>query len=123
MLKQYILWGPSTNTNRIGVTFDPSLPPSLTQLPDMLYPLPLCSMQLLFDAAAAYSVFMSAGLFAVGPPFFGRTVLVFLLDGLAAYFAVGLLFDLVTLTSVLITTVRMGIAPMAFYDGRVCRAG
>lgn len=62
---------------------------------------------------------MSAGFFALGPPFFGRTVLVILLDFLAVYFAVGLLFDLVTLTSVLITTVRLGTTPMAFYEGKL----
>jgi hypothetical protein len=74
-------------------------------------------LQLLFDAGAAYSLFMTAGFFALGPTFFGRTVLVFGLDFLALYFAIGLFFDIVTLTSVLITTVRLGTTPVAFFEG------
>lgn len=76
-------------------------------------------LQLLFDAGAAYSIFMSAGFLALGGDFFGRVPLVFLLDFLAIYFAFGVLFDLVTLTSVLITTARLGTTPLAFYDGEI----
>lgn len=79
-------------------------------------------LQLLFDAAAAYSLFISSTFFALGPEFFGRTVFVFLLDFLAIYFAIGLLFDIVTLTSVLITTVKLGTTPVAFYDGERVQA-
>jgi hypothetical protein len=77
----------------------------------------LLHLQLLFDAGAAYSLFMTAGFFALGPPFFGRTVLVLLGDFLAIYFAICLLFDIVTLTSVLITTARLGTTPVAFFEG------
>jgi hypothetical protein len=49
---------------------------------------------------------------------FGRTVLVFGLGFLALYFAIGLFFDTVTLTSVLITTVRLGTTPVAFFEGK-----
>jgi hypothetical protein len=72
---------------------------------------------LLFDAGAAYSIFMTAGFLALGPDFFGRVPLVFLLDFLSIYFTFGVLFDVVTLTSVLITTARLGTTPLAFYDG------
>jgi hypothetical protein len=86
-----------------------------------LYPaLLLCwhlHLQLLFDAGAAYSIFMTAGFLALGGDFFGRVPLVFLLDFLAIYFAFGVLFDLVTLTSVLITTAKLGTTPLACYDG------
>jgi hypothetical protein len=78
----------------------------------------LWHLQLLFDAGAAYSIFMTAGFLALGGDFFGRVPLVFLLDFLAIYFAFGVLFDLVTLTSVLITTAKLGTTPLAFYDGR-----
>jgi hypothetical protein len=74
-------------------------------------------LQLLFDAGAAYSIFMTAGFLALGPDFFGRVPLVFLLDFLSIYFTFGVLFDVVTLTSVLITTARLGTTPLAFYDG------
>lgn len=73
--------------------------------------------QLLLDAGAAYSIFMTAGFLALGPDFFGRVPLVFLLDFLSIYFTFGVLFDIVTLTTVLITTARLGTAPLAFYDG------
>jgi hypothetical protein len=43
---------------------------------------------------------------------------VFGLDFLALYFAIGLFFDIVTLTSVLITTVRLGTTPVAFFEGK-----
>lgn len=80
----------------------------------------LLRLQLLFDAGAAYSLFMTAGFFALGPPFFGRTVLVLAGDFLAIYFAICLLFDIVTLTSVLISTARLGTTPVAFFDGELC---
>lgn len=73
--------------------------------------------QLAFDGAAAFSIFMSAGFLALGPDFFGRVPLVFLLDALSIYFAFGVFFDVVTLTSVLITTAKLGTSPLAFYDG------
>jgi hypothetical protein len=60
---------------------------------------------------------MTAGLLALGPDFFGRVPVVFLLDFLSIYFAFGVLFDVVTLTSVLITTAKLGSSPLAFYDG------
>jgi hypothetical protein len=72
---------------------------------------------LLFDAGAAYSIFMTAGFLALGPDFFGRVPVVFLLDFLSIYFAFGVLFDVVTLTSVLITTAKLGTSPLAAYDG------
>jgi len=76
------------------------------------------ALQLLFDFGAAYSIFISSTFFALGPPFFGRVVLVYLLDFLAIYFAIGIFFDVVTLTSILFTTFKLGTAPMAFYDGK-----
>jgi hypothetical protein len=42
----------------------------------------------LFDAGAAASLYMSAGFIALGPEFFGRVPLVYLLDFLSIYFAV-----------------------------------
>jgi len=56
------------------------------------------SIQTLFDGAAAYSIFTSAVFFAAGPPFAGRDVLVFALNALSAYFAVGVVLDLVSVT-------------------------
>jgi hypothetical protein len=78
----------------------------------------LALLQLLFDFGAAYSIFISSTFFALGPPFWGRVVLVYLLDFLAIYFAIGIFFDVVTLTSILFTTFKLGTAPMAFYDGK-----
>lgn len=97
-----------------GADSDPSQLRKLF-LKQSLVPITASLVQLLFDAAAAYSIFMSAGFFALGPDFTGRVVLVFLLDFLAIYFAVGLLFDVVTLASVLITTAKLGASPVAFY--------
>ncbi|KAF6252559.1 hypothetical protein COO60DRAFT_517452 [Scenedesmus sp. NREL 46B-D3] len=85
-------------------------------LKQSLVPITASLVQLLFDAGAAYSGYMTAGFFALGPAFFGRTALVILLDFLAVYFAFGLLFDIITLTSVLISTVRLGTTPVAFFD-------
>jgi len=87
--------------------------------PQSLCALMFClpGLQLLLDAGAAYSIFMTAGFLALGPDFFGRVPLVFLLDFVSIYFTFGVLFDIVTLTTVLITTARLGTAPLAFYDG------
>lgn len=85
-------------------------------LKQSLVPITATLVQLLFDAGAAYSIFMTAGFLALGPDFFGRVPLVFLLDFLSIYFTFGVLFDVVTLTSVLITTARLGTTPLAFYD-------
>ena len=63
--------------------------------PNRYFPTPDRRRQTLVDAAAAYSIFTSGVFFAAGPPFFGRDVLVVLLDVLAGYFAVGVAFDLV----------------------------
>eukprot|EP00879_Flechtneria_rotunda_P001643 GHRR01001803.1.p1 GENE.GHRR01001803.1~~GHRR01001803.1.p1 ORF type:complete len:350 (+),score=128.99 GHRR01001803.1:229-1278(+) len=81
-----------------------------------LVPITASVIQLLVDAAAAYSIFLSAGFFALGPPFYARDFVVLLLDLLALYFATGCLFDLVTLTSVLISAAKLGTAPDRFYE-------
>lgn len=98
-----------------GAEGDPNLLRSLF-LKQSLVPISATLVQLLFDAGAAYSIFMTAGLLALGPDFFGRVPVVFLLDFLSIYFAFGVLFDVVTLTSVLITTAKLGSSPLAFYD-------
>ncbi|WIA41955.1 hypothetical protein OEZ86_009259 [Tetradesmus obliquus] len=98
-----------------GADTDPSQLRKLF-LKQSLVPITASLIQLLFDAGAAYSLFMTAGFFALGPPFFGRTVLVLAGDFLAIYFAICLLFDIVTLTSVLISTARLGTTPVAFFD-------
>eukprot|EP00882_Tetradesmus_deserticola_P001774 GHRQ01001906.1.p1 GENE.GHRQ01001906.1~~GHRQ01001906.1.p1 ORF type:complete len:351 (+),score=150.42 GHRQ01001906.1:100-1152(+) len=98
-----------------GAVTDPSQLRKLF-LKQSLVPITASVVQLLFDLGAAYSCYMTAGFFALSPVFFGRTALVLLLDFLAVYFAFGLLFDIITLTSVLITTVRLGTTPVAFVD-------
>lgn len=81
------------------------------------------SIQTLFDGAAAYSIFTSAVFFAAGPPFAGRDVLVFALNALSAYFAVGVVLDLATLTTIVISTVKVGTSIDSFYAALKSYAG
>eukprot|EP00775_Hariotina_reticulata_P003826 gene3826-4084_t len=108
--------------NQTGAQNDPNQLRKLF-LKQSLVPITASLVQLLFDFGAAYSIFISSTFFALGPPFWGQVALVYLLDFLAIYFAIGIFFDVVTLTSILITTAKLGTAPMAFYDAVKAIAG
>eukprot|EP00877_Chromochloris_zofingiensis_P010488 jgi/Chrzof1/5693/Cz16g12010.t1 len=92
-------------------------------LKQSLLPISATALQLLFDAGAAYSIFISSVYFGVGPEFFGRTFLVYLLDFIAIYFAIGVFFDVATLGAILITTARLGTSPQSFYTAVKTIAG
>lgn len=72
-------------------------------------------LQTLIDAAATYSIFQSSLFFSIGPDFWGKGALVIILDILAGYFAFGVLFDVATLTAILVTTAKMGTSIDSFY--------
>lgn len=80
-------------------------------------------IQTLVDAAASYSIYTSAVFFSAGPEFFGRDVLVFLLNALAAYFALGVGFDVATLIAILVSTARTGTSIDSFYAALKTIAG
>ncbi|KAF8058368.1 DYF13 [Scenedesmus sp. PABB004] len=105
-----------------GAESDPSQLRKLF-LSQSLVPIAATAVQLLFDGGAAYSIFMTSTLFAAGPDFWGRPFAVFGLDFLAIYFALSVFFDVITLTSVVITTAKLGTAPQAFYDAVKAIAG
>lgn len=74
-------------------------------------------LQVLFDAGACYSIFLSSGLVALGPDYFYKLFLIIALDFIGLYFAAWFVADAFTLTGTLLTSHRRETSPRAFYDG------